>query len=78
MKPINLVALIDDDDVANFVNQKVIESTHLVKQIKVFTGGDKAIEFLKANLNNIKLLPEIILLDMNMPVTDGFEFWRNS
>lgn len=66
--------LIDDDEVANFVNLKTIESTHLVNQIKIFTSGDKAIEFLKVNLNNIDLLPEIILLDLNMPVMDGFEF----
>ena len=74
MKPINLVALIDDDDVANFISKKVIESTHLVNQIKIFKSGDKAIDFLKANLKNIDLLPEIILLDLNIPVVDGFEF----
>ena len=74
MKPINLVALIDDDDIANFVNHKVIESTHLAKQIKVFTNGLQAINFLKENFANLELLPEIILLDLNMPVMDGFEF----
>lgn len=74
MRPINLVALIDDDEIVNFIGTKVIESTNLVNRIKTFSNGEEAINFLKSNSKKPELLPEIILLDLNMPIMDGFEF----
>jgi CheY-like chemotaxis protein len=74
MKPINLVALIDDDEIERFIGSKVIESTNLVNRIKTFSNGEEAINFLKSNSKTPDLLPEIILLDLNMPIMDGFEF----
>lgn len=70
----NLVALIDDDAIANFIGKKVIESTKLVNQTKEFSGGQKALDFISANAKQPDLLPEIILLDLHMPIMNGFEF----
>lgn len=74
MRPINLVVLIDDDEIENFIKRKLIEKTNLVNQIKDFSSGKEAINFLNANSMHPHLLPEIILLDLNMPVMDGFQF----
>lgn len=74
MRPINLVLLVDDDEIYKFIGSKIIESTNLVKRIKTFSNGEEAINFLKSNSKNVDLLPEIILLDLNMPIMDGFEF----
>lgn len=74
MRPINLVALIDDDEIVKFIASKVIESTNLVDRIKTFANGEEAINFLRFNSKNLDLIPEIILLDLNMPIMDGFEF----
>jgi CheY-like chemotaxis protein len=74
MRPINIVALIDDDEIVRFMESKVIESTNLVNRIKTFSNGEEAINFLKSNSKNPDLLPEIILLDLNMPIMDGFGF----
>lgn len=74
MRPINLVVLIDDDEIENFIKRKLIEKTNLVNQIKDFSSGKDAINFLIANSMYPDLLPEIILLDLNMPVMDGFQF----
>ena len=74
MKPVNLVALVDDDNVASYIAKNVIEKTHLAEKIKIFNNGKEAIDFLLANASQPSSLPEIILLDLNMPVMDGFEF----
>lgn len=74
MRKIKNIALIDDDDTFVFLTKKVIEQTNLVEQIKVFGNGRDAINFLKENSGNPDLLPEIILLDLNMPIMDGWQF----
>lgn len=74
MRPINLVALIEDDEIVKFIESKVIESTKLVNRIKTFSNGEEAINFLEIHSKTPDLLPEIILLDLNMPIMDGFEF----
>ena len=74
MRPINLVTIIDDDEIVSFIERKIIEQTNLVNQIKLFSNGKEAIDFLKTNSKQPNLLPEIILLDLNMPVMNGFQF----
>ena len=76
MRPINLVLLVDDDEIYKLIGSKIIESTNLVNRIKTFSNGEEAINFLKSNSKSPDLLPEIILLDLNMPIMDGFEFLK--
>lgn len=74
MRPIKTLTLIDDDDVFVFLTKKIIEQTNLVDLIKVFGNGLDAINFLKENKNNVDALPEVILLDLSMPIMDGWQF----
>lgn len=74
MKIIKNLLLIDDDDVFVFLAKKTVERTNLVEFIQVFGNGLDAINFLKLNHDNINLLPEIILLDLSMPIMDGWQF----
>lgn len=74
MKTIKNLTLIDDDDVFVFLTKKAVESTNLVELIKVFGNGLDAINFLKENCDNVDSLPEIILLDLSMPIMDGWQF----
>lgn len=72
------VMLIDDSEIDNFINQKVIESNYFAEKIYVNTGGVSALEFLKNLTINgqmaSKLLPQVIFVDLNMPLMDGFQF----
>ena len=74
----NTIMLIDDNEIDNLINQKIIESSNICKNIFTHTGGKSAIEFLK-NMEKIAAsvpgcLPEIIFLDIDMPLMDGFQF----
>lgn len=74
MKHIKNLTLVDDDDVFVFLTKKTIEQTHLVDLIRVFNNGMDALNFLKENKDNIAELPEIIFLDLSMPIMNGWQF----
>lgn len=74
----NAVMLIDDNEIDNLINQKMIEAADMTKNIYTHTGAKSAIEFLK-NIEKMEgvaeqVLPEIIFLDIDMPLMDGFQF----
>jgi CheY-like chemotaxis protein len=71
---LNLVLLVDDDDVARFLWKKVIESSDTDVEVKECFNGLEALNFLKTNWNQPLLLPDIIFLDLNMPVMNGLTF----
>jgi len=68
------ICLIDDDRIYQFTAKKILESTGLIKDIKAFYNGEDAIAFLKEHLNDAVIFPDIIFLDINMPVMDGWQF----
>jgi CheY-like chemotaxis protein len=70
------VYLIDDDEVFVFLTKKLIQKTHQDVSLSVFTNGQDAIEHLEKIAGDQALLPDMILLDLNMPVMDGWEFLK--
>jgi CheY-like chemotaxis protein len=74
MNKVKTLGIVDDDEIYTFLIKKSIEQTNFVETIKVFHNGLDAIDFLKKNAANYDSLPEIILLDLSMPIMDGWEF----
>lgn len=74
MTTLKTLTIVDDDDISVFLTTKIIEQTNLVDLIKVFGNGLDAINFLKENKNNVDALPDIILLDLSMPIMNGWQF----
>ena len=71
---IDLVLLVDDNDTDNFINNRIIELTNFAKKVIVKNSGKSALEYLTENQDNLEALPNIIFLDINMPIVDGFVF----
>lgn len=73
-KAIGLVMLVDDNDTDNFISKRIIEITDFAKVVIVKSSGKSALDYLDENRENVDGLPEIIFLDINMPIVDGFVF----
>jgi CheY-like chemotaxis protein len=69
MKPESLL-LVDDDMAFNFLNRLLIESTGLKCDVEECLDGSAALKYVTESGK----CPDVILLDINMPVMDGFEF----
>jgi len=71
------IMLIDDNEIDNLINQKMIEAADIAEHIYTHTGAKSAIEFLR-NMEQLEVadsvLPEVIFLDIDMPLMDGFQF----
>jgi CheY-like chemotaxis protein len=74
MIKLNSVLLVDDDVINNFINARLIKKIDMSHHLHISTNGKEAITYLSGKLNNNEVCPELILLDINMPVMDGFEF----
>src|SRR5438874_13607589 len=66
--------LIDDNEIDNFINERMITSSGFAEKVIVRNSSDNALQFLKEKEHDENALPEIIFLDLNMPVKDGFVF----
>ena len=66
--------VIDDDMIYQIIIRKIIKKSTLFSGISTFSNGNEALNALKNILENNEILPDIILLDINMPIMDGWEF----
>ncbi|MFN8393593.1 MAG: response regulator [Bacteroidia bacterium] len=74
MKKLNHVLLVEDDDTINFYNEFLLTSRGLTDSVSVAENGREALEYLSKAGNGEAQVPDLILLDINMPVMNGFEF----
>lgn len=64
------ILFIEDDTIESMKFNRVLKTLEFVHQIKEAKNGEEALEVLKEKHN----LPDIIILDLNMPKLNGIEF----
>lgn len=74
MKPFRNLYIVDDDDIFVLLTNHVIKESNLFDNIQSFKNGKDAIDHLQQITTNEELLPEVIFLDLWMPVLDGWRF----
>lgn len=71
----NSVLIIDDSEFDNFITEQVINRAKFSKTVHVQNSVHLAIDFLTNEYNRKSVdFPEVIFIDINMPVTNGFDF----
>ncbi|HEV2353734.1 MAG TPA: response regulator [Puia sp.] len=68
------IFLVDDDPIFIYLIKKMIEGIEGARQVEIFADGELAMARITAGADDTALLPDLILLDLNMPVLDGWGF----
>ena len=66
------VAIIDDDSIFQFTTKVKFEKLELASEVLIFNDGEEILDYIKVTA--IEDLPSILLLDINMPIEDGWDF----
>ncbi len=70
------VLIIDDDEISNFISQKLLEQCKVAEEINSYDNAREALTFIDTCISRGKAVPDMILLDINMPLMNGWDFLK--
>lgn len=76
MRQLQHVCVIDDDEIYIYLIKKSLAALDVEHSINAYANGLEALKGFKALIDQQQPIPEIIFLDINMPIMDGWEFLR--
>jgi CheY-like chemotaxis protein len=74
IRKLPFIGIIDDDKIYQFTLMRIINDNKQAEKIITFSDGEKAIHYLTDNKATNENIPDIIFLDVNMPIMDGWQF----
>jgi len=74
VKKLPIIGIIDDDTIYHFILTSIINKYKLAESILSFLDGEKAIQYLTDNKTSNEKIPDVLFLDVNMPIMDGWMF----
>lgn len=75
MKKLKKILLVDDDEHTNFLNRTIIRHAKFADEVVSQVKADEALKYIAEETKNGDL-PDLIFLDINMPIMDGWDFMR--
>ena len=72
MRNIKHLLLVEDDEVTNYIHTFLFRDMNMAEEVHSVLNGQEAIDYIKTCSKEGQ--PDLILLDINMPLMDGFEF----
>ncbi len=74
MKKLETCCIIDDDPIFIYGTKRVIRDMDLAGEVIVFNNGQQAADAFLLLAQSGQRFPQIIFLDLNMPILDGWNF----
>ena len=74
MNKLKKILILDDDEISTYLTKKIAEKSNLVEESQIFHLSEEALSNLRTAILNQTVLPDLIVLDINMPVLDGWDF----
>lgn len=74
MNRLNLIFIVDDDPIHQQIAKIMIDRQGISNAMRTFSEGQEVLDYLREHRQNGHDLPDVILLDLNMPVMDGWDF----
>ncbi|MCU0415785.1 MAG: response regulator [Cytophagaceae bacterium] len=71
MKEKVTICIVDDDEIFQFITKKTFERLNRTDDLYIFSNGEEAIQFFQSHT---ELHPDVIFVDINMPIMDGWDF----
>jgi CheY-like chemotaxis protein len=71
---IHNILIIDDNEMDNYISERLLKKHRIADEVTVRTSALDGLHYLDELQRTAKYFPEVILLDVNMPAMDGFEF----
>lgn len=74
LKPVQVACIIDDDATYVFALEKMISIFKIAESVLSFANGEEALDYLSMAKEHPAQIPDIIFLDINMPIMNGWQF----
>jgi CheY-like chemotaxis protein len=68
------VMIIDDNTIDLYISSRLIIKNYFGKKVLEYSDAKEALLYLQENQDNISMLPQVIFVDIYMPLMSGFEF----